>query len=138
MPPQELALAPDDALLKPATVLVVDDDQDMRQLLKLHLGNRGYDVVVAEDAIVAGHLILEHLPDLAIVDVQLPYLSGYEFVAALKGDPETRELPVVFLTANEHFDDQAMKLGAAACLNKPLTVDRLLEVVEPLLRSPTR
>jgi CheY-like chemotaxis protein len=110
-------------------VLVVDDEQSMRDLLRLHLANHGYQVCAAEDAIVAGYLILEDKPDLVIVDVQMPYMDGYEFVGALKSDPQTRDIPVIFLTTDDNVASQANRLGAAAYLHKPLTADRLLEVV---------
>jgi len=109
--------------------LVVDDEESMRQLLKLHLGNAGYDVRVADDAVVAGHLVVREPPDLIILDVQMPYMSGYEFVAALKNDPTTRDIPVVFLTTDDNVAEHARKLGAAAYLNKPVQAARLLEVV---------
>ena len=110
-------------------VLVVDDEQSMRELLRLHLSNHGYEVLAAEDAIVAGHLIVEGKPDLLIVDVQMPYMNGYEFVNALKNDPDTRDIPVVFLTTDDNVASQASRLGAAAYLQKPVMADRLLEVV---------
>jgi CheY-like chemotaxis protein len=101
----------------------------MRDLLRLHLSNQGYLVLAAEDAIVAGHMVLSEKPDLLIVDVQMPYMNGYEFVAALKGDPETRDIPVVFLTTDDNVAAQATRLGAAAYLAKPVMADRLLDVV---------
>ena len=111
-------------------VLIVDDEQSMRDLLRLHLSNQGYQVLAAEDAIVAGHIVVSEKPDLLIVDVQMPYMNGYEFVEALKGDPQTRDIPVVFLTTDDNVASQAKKLGAAAYLQKPVTADRLLEVVD--------
>ena len=114
---------------KQPRILVVDDDQSMRELLKLHLRNNGYDVRLAEDAVVAGHLVLRDPPDLVLLDVQMPYMSGYEFAAALKADEQTRDIPVVFLTTDDAVVEHARKLGAQAYLNKPVTVDRLLEVV---------
>jgi CheY-like chemotaxis protein len=110
-------------------VLVVDDEPSMRELVRLHLANDGYEVLVAEDAIIAGHLILKEKPNLVIVDVEMPYMNGYEFVAALKGDPETRDIPIIFLTQDDNVVSQAKKLGAAAYLQKPVTANRLLEVV---------
>ena len=101
----------------------------MRDLLRLHLGNQGYDVLAAEDAIVGGHLMLRDRPDLVIVDVQMPYMNGYEFVGAMKSDPATRDIPVVFLSTDENVASQASRLGAAAYLHKPVMADRLLEVV---------
>src|SRR3954466_3944272 len=123
------------AAAKPPRILVVDDDQSMRELLKLHLRNNGYDVLAAEDAVVAGHLVLSAPPDLILLDVQMPYMSGYEFAGALKADEQTRDIPVVFLTTDDAVAEQARKLGADAYLNKPVTVDRLLEVVALLVPS---
>jgi DNA-binding response OmpR family regulator len=65
-------------------IVVIDDEPVMRELLTLHLRNNGYGVRAAEDAIVGGHLVLREKPDLIIVDVQMPYMNGYEFVSALK------------------------------------------------------
>jgi len=110
-------------------VLVVEDEESMRELLRLHLGNNGYQVTVAEDAMAAGHLVLKDRPDLMIVDVEMPYMNGYEFVAAIKADPSTRDIPVVFLTTDANVAEQAIKLRADAYLNKPVMADRLLEVV---------
>lgn len=110
-------------------VLVIDDDRSIRELLSLHLANRGYDVAVAEDAIVGGRLALAAKPQLIIVDANMPYLDGPDFVAALRSDPQTSDIPVVFLTSDESVADRAEKLGAFACLTKPIMADRLLEVV---------
>src|SRR4051812_14517423 len=117
------------AAAKRPRILVVDDDQSMRELLNLHLRNNGYDVQAAEDAVVAGHLVLRDQPDLILLDVQMPYMSGYEFAAALRADELTRRIPVVFLTTDDAVADQARKLGAEAYLTKPVTVDRLIEVL---------
>jgi len=114
-------------------ILVVDDEQIMRDLLTLHLGSNGYDVVAAEDAVVAGHIIVRDPPDLVVVDAEMPYMTGYEFVAALKSDPVTRDIPVVLLTTDSNVADHARRLGAAAYLNKPITADRLLAVVSLLV-----
>ena len=110
-------------------IVVVDDDHVMRTLLDMHLRNAGYEVFMAEDAVEGGHLIMKILPDLIICDVDMPYLNGYEFVAALKTHDTTRDIPVVFLTSNEDREDAATRLGAAAYLTKPVRADRLLEVV---------
>ncbi len=110
-------------------VLVVDDEESMRELIRLHLANEGYDVLLAEDAVAAGHLALREKPDLILLDVQMPYMNGYEFMAALKGDPATSDIPVVFLTTDENVAEHARKLGAAAYLNKPVVANKLLEVL---------
>ena len=112
---------------------MVDDEQSFRDLLKFHLRKEGYEVLMAEDAVVAGHLVVRHQPDLLIVDVQMPYMDGYDFVAAVKNDPETKHIPIVFLTSDEDVGHRAPKLGAVAYLRKPVTADRLLEVVAMFL-----
>jgi len=110
-------------------VLVIDDDRSIRELLSLHLANRGYDVAVAEDAIVGGKLVLAARPQLIIIDVNMPYMDGPEFVAALRSDPQTSDIPVVFLTSDDDVTDRAKRLGAVACLKKPIMADRLLDIV---------
>lgn len=114
-------------------ILIVDDEQIMRDLLRLHLTGNGYNVLVAEDAVAAGHLVVREKPDLIVCDVEMPYMNGYDFVAALKADPTTKDVPVVFLTTHENVADQARALGAAAYLTKPVLATRLLEVIELLL-----
>lgn len=112
-----------------ASIMVIDDDQSMRELVRLHLSNAGYEVRIAEDAVEGGRMLLERSPDLIICDVDMPYLNGYDFVAALRTDATKRDIPVVFLTVKEDVADQAKKLGAVAYLTKPVMADRLLEVV---------
>jgi CheY-like chemotaxis protein len=92
-------------------ILVADHDGSIRELLTLHLWNAGAEALAAEDAIVAGRLILESVPDLMIVEVDMPFMNGIEFVATLKADRKTRDVPVVFLGSNAEFDDLARGAG---------------------------
>jgi CheY-like chemotaxis protein len=112
-------------------VLVLEDSDPIRELIVLHLTNAGYEVREAEDAVVAGELILQAPPDLIITDISLPYMSGIDFIAALRTEPGLCDIPVVFLTshADDQFDDRAKQLRAAAYLTKPVSLARLLEVV---------
>ena len=112
-----------------ARILVIDDDESIRELVKLHLTNGGYEALVAEDAVVAGQMVVQCAPDLIIADVRMPYMNGYDFVSALKTDPSTRDIPVVFLTTSDDVAERARQLGAAAYLTKPVSAERLLEVV---------
>src|SRR5260221_89112 len=82
-----------------ASILVVDDDESMRELLRLHLTAAGYDVQVAEDAIAAGYMVLRSPPDLIISDVNMPHLDGFEFIEALKADKSLPEIPLSVLTS---------------------------------------
>lgn len=111
------------------TILIIDDDDALRSLVRLHLANAGYDVLEAEDAIEGGYLVIRASPSVVICGVNMPYMSGYDFVAALKADPLTQHIPVVFLSVDDDVAEKAHKLGAVAYLRKPVRADRLLEVV---------
>ena len=111
------------------TVLVVDDARSIRELLHAHLSRAGYRVLLAEDAVEAGNHVVHDAPDIIILDVQMPYMSGYEFLDALKSDPDTRHIPVVILSSSPDIAHPAKKLDAVAYLAKPVLADRLLEVV---------
>ncbi len=112
-----------------ATILVVDDDANVRELLKLHLGAAGYDVQVAADGIQAGYSVLRHSPDLIICDVNMPHMDGFEFISALNADATIPKIPVVFLTTFEDGDQRGKELGVVGYLNKPIRADRLLSLV---------
>ena len=112
-----------------ARILVVDDDESIRELLRLHLSSAGYEVQVAEDAIVAGYLVLKGPPDLIITDVNMPHMDGFEFVAALRADSSLPRIPVIFLTSVEDGDARGRELGAAGYVTKPVRADRLLSLV---------
>ena len=112
-----------------ARILVVDDAKYTRELLRLHLGNAGYEVETAEDAMVAGRRVLQAPPHLLITDITMPYMSGLELVAALRADDSVPDIPVIFLTARDDLEGEQHQLRAAAWLRKPVNAERLLEIV---------
>ena len=114
-----------------AKIAVIDDDRFLRYLLDLHLRKAGYEVFAAEDAVAAGRVVVEHKPDLILCDVDMPFMDGYEFVSALRADPATRHIPVIFLTVNKSAD-RAKQLGAGH-LVKPVMADELLRTVAQVL-----
>ena len=110
------------------SILVVDDDQSLRELLRLHLSSAGYDVSTASDGIEAGYAVLKNPPDLIITDVNMPNMDGYQFVEALKSDKSLPAIPVIFLTSlNE--PDRGKELGAVGYITKPVRADKLLATV---------
>ena len=120
-----------------ADILVVDDDSCMRELLRIHLSDAGYHVRVAEDAVVAGRMLLARPPDLLVIDVNMPYMSGLEFVATLFADTTLPLVPTLFITSNADFAAHAEDLGADF-LAKPVHRDRLLEAVARSLAARAR
>ena len=120
-------------------ILIVDDDTAVRELLKLHLVGEGYDVRLADDAIVAGRSLRESPPDLMLVDIAMPYMDGIDFVATVKSEAAAPDVPIVFITGNAEVMSRAQALGAP-CLKKPFSAAQLLEVVrrELEMRAPRR
>jgi CheY-like chemotaxis protein len=119
-----------------AKVAVIDDDRFIRYLLELHLRKAGYEVFAAEDAVAAGRIVVERTPDVILCDVDMPFMDGYEFVSALRADPTTRHIPVIFLTVNKNVSERAKQLGAGH-LVKPVMADELLRTVAQFA-PPTR
>lgn len=119
------------------TILVVEDDRSLRELLRVHLANAGYHVLVAQDPVAAGPLLLQRAGeiDLAIVDAQLPYMSGIELVATLIADTTLPSIPAILITGHEHLVAGAEKLGVP-CLLKPFMVDDLLALVRETVAAP--
>jgi CheY-like chemotaxis protein len=114
-------------------ILVVEDDESMRELLRMHLAAAGYEVRVAGDGIEAGYAVLKSTPDLIICDIAMPNMDGFQFIAALREDKSLPKIPVIFLTSQEEGDSRARELGASAFLTKPVLADWLLTEVQRAL-----
>jgi two-component system, chemotaxis family, sensor kinase CheA len=112
-----------------ATILVVDDDECARELLYLHLSNAGYEVLLAEDAIIAGHILLERRVALLVTDIEMPFMDGLELVQAIRNDPSVSSMPVIFVSSRWEHEGRARELGAVAFLRKPVPADQLLAAV---------
>jgi two-component system, OmpR family, phosphate regulon response regulator PhoB len=117
-----------------ATILIVEDQPSIAELMELHLRAAGYTVAVAEDAIVAGRMILGARPDLLLVDVSLPYMSGHDFVATLLADQTIPHIPVIFITGDQTFGPRAALLGAGV-ITKPCEAGTLVALVERMLTN---
>ena len=115
------------------TALIVESDETTRELLRLHLLNAGYQVLMAADAIVAGRTLLRMAADLQvlIVDTELPYLSGIEFVSTLIADTTLPYVPIIMLAHEPHQVSRTGLLGVP-CLEMPISADTLLRHVRQL------
>jgi len=115
-----------------AHILVVDDDNAVRELLRQVLTDAGHSVTVAADGLEAMQAVRDQQPDLMVLDVLMPGLSGFDVAAMLKGNPDTRELPIVILSVvtDHHRGDG---LGIDRYLTKPLSNDDLLSTIDELL-----
>src|ERR1051326_4248157 len=116
----------------PKTVLVVEDNELNLKLLNDLLEYQGYTVIATRLAEPALELARQHKPDLILIDVQLPDMSGIEATRRLKSDDQTRAIPVVAVTAFAMSGDEARILasGCDAYLSKPFNVVDFLKLVE--------
>ena len=117
-------------------VLVVDDEPNILLSLEF-LMQAGFEVTTAEDAEQAQALISQQVPDLILLDISLPGMSGFDLLEQLRADEATRSLPVVMLTAHgrEVEKEKGMALGASDYITKPFSTRELVSRVQALLES---
>lgn len=122
-----------------ATILVVEDEPAIRELLRFSLVDAGYDVREAADAEAAKRAIARSLPDLVLLDWMLPSLSGIEVCRQIRRRPETRSLPIIMLTARAEDQDmvRGLNTGADDYITKPFSTEALLARIRSLLRRTT-
>lgn len=113
------------------TVLVVDDEYDLLHTICATLEFGGYHPVSASNGRTALEKIAEVRPDLVLTDVMMPYMSGYDLVAAIRGLPQGKELPAILMSAIDPAQHPSGSWNAV--LPKPFTLDKLLETVQDLI-----
>ena len=116
-------------------ILIVDDDEDILLIVQTILANAGYSVLVARNGREGVDLALETRPDLILLDVMMPELSGWEVCTTLKNAPETRQTPIAMMTVKSEIRDliTGMQVGADDYITKPFTRRKLLDTVRQLL-----
>ena len=119
------------------TILVVDDEVNVRRLLTYELTNGGYRVLEAANGGEAIDLAREHLPDLITMDVLMPVLDGYDAIKLIKGDPATKDIPILILSIVEN-QNRGIEIGANQFISKPFAVEDMLETVSRLLSGPAK
>ena len=121
-----------------ALILVVDDDPDMRGLLRSHLAGAGYEVAEAESAAAAHERLAERVPHLIVSDISMPETNGVEFVANLRKESVLAQVPVIYLTSLEPNTELAVRTLGYPLLSKPVNARELLALVKRQLRAPGR
>lgn len=118
--------------MKSKTVLLVEDQIEFLAIYKLYLERHGYDVLVAEDGESAVRCAREHHPGVILMDFSIPRLDGIAATTQLKGDPATRDIPVLLLTAHAYgsVGRRAREAGCDGFIAKPCEPRRILSEVE--------
>lgn len=122
------------------SVLVVDDEPDVVMLLQRTLSGEGFEVFTAYDGIAALDIAAMDKPQVIVLDIMMPMMSGYETCQQLKSNPETKHIPVLCLTSAHSADvrDKAQKAGAQALLIKPILPAELVAQVRRYLPGGER
>jgi two-component system phosphate regulon response regulator PhoB len=117
-------------------ILIVEDERPIREMIAFGLRRQGFDVREAADVASARAEIADHRPDLVLIDWMLPDMSGLELTRALKRDKDTRELPIIMLTARAEEHDKVLGLdgGADDYVTKPFSPRELLARINAVLR----
>ncbi|MBA7636769.1 Response regulator PleD [subsurface metagenome] len=126
----------DKAQDKTPTVLVVDDNQQNLELLQAYLEDVDCQAVPARDGLEALEIIAKDPPDLILLDVMMPKMSGFEVCKRIKNDPKTTDIPVIMVTALNEFGDieRAIDSGTDDFLSKPVNKLELLTRIKTMLK----
>ena len=118
-----------------AKILIAEDERDIRDLITLTLDFAGYKVVSASNGEEAVSLARQEIPDLILMDVRMPRMTGYEACALIKADEKLRDIPVIFLSAKgQDSEIQAgLQAGALDYLLKPFAPEQLTERIQVVL-----
>lgn len=110
-------------------ILVVDDEPVISTLAKRKLQDNGYEVMTAKDGLEALEMLKKRIPDLILLDVEMPRMDGYTFIMQRSKIPEFVKIPFIVLTSHAEIEPMFKRHGVKAYLIKPLEIDALLEKV---------
>jgi len=122
------------------TIMVVDDDPDLVDILRARLEQREFNVMCAYDGLQVFAGLEMQKPDLIILDLMMPHMDGLEVLERLKADQETSSIPVILLTALDEYEDSltGYKMGADYYIAKPFTKPQMMTAIDYLLSGDRR
>lgn len=118
------------------TILVVDDEQDLLDLIEYNLKKEGFDVLKAEDGKEGIDVARQHNPDLVLLDIMMPKMDGMEVVERMRGDEKLSHIPIIFLTArgDEKTEVEGLDKGGDDYITKPISTTKLISRIKAVLR----
>ena len=118
-------------------ILIADDEIHIIHVVAIKLRNNGYDVVSANNGAEAYELACTEKPDVVVTDYQMPLMTGIELIQKLRENEETKDVPVILLTARSFAisQEQRESLGVADCLSKPFSPKELLKTIQDILHQ---
>lgn len=118
-----------------ARILVIEDNLDNYDLVQFLLSQEGYEVLGAANGRTGGEMVREIRPDLVLLDLSLPQISGWELASSLKSDPETANVPILALTGHTLPGDRekALAAGCDGYISKPIDINEFIEQVKEFI-----
>lgn len=118
------------------TILVVDDEQDLLDLIEYNLKKEGFDVLKAEDGEEGIEVAREHNPSLVLLDIMMPKMDGLEVVEIMRNDEDLKRIPIIFLTArgDEKTEVEGLDKGGDDYITKPISTTKLISRIKAVLR----
>jgi len=122
-------------LMKNHHILIVEDEESLLKLESILLSSKGYKVTGVRDGLAALSEIEKIKPDLILLDIMMPGIDGFEVCRRIKENPDTKDIPIVMLTAKKSAADQARgaEVGADAYITKPFKSLKIIDVISGLL-----
>jgi CheY-like chemotaxis protein len=123
--------------MKPLTILVADDETNIVRIIEYELKKEGYHVLKAYNGKEGLEAVRKHQPHLILTDIMMPIMDGYELCRQVKGDPELKQIPFIFLTAKADEDSRiyGYSIGATKYLTKPVNKAELLKAINLRLKQ---
>ncbi len=120
-----------------ATILLVDDEPEMRLLTRTILEKKGYDVIEARDSDETLVILDKEKPDLILLDVMMPGLNGWDLCRKIKNKEELKDIPIIMFTimSESHNIERSFKSGADAHINRPFDMKEFLDIVNKFLKK---
>lgn len=122
---------------KPVTVLIVDDSITVRKVTQRLLNRHNYESLTAKDGMDALTVMLEHIPDIILLDVEMPRMDGYELATAVRSDPRLKHIPIIMITSRtgDKHRDRALSIGVNMYMGKPYQEHELLDNIQSLIHD---
>ena len=121
--------------MRPNSILIVDDDAAILEMLREFLWSEGYDAIPLSTGSAAVAQAIASPPGLILLDLMMPEMSGWQVIAALRAAPETRSIPIILLSARRDLATAARDLDVVTYLEKPFELDELLALVSRYVNS---
>jgi chemosensory pili system protein ChpA (sensor histidine kinase/response regulator) len=119
------------------TIMVVDDSITIRKVTERMLSRYGIDVILAKDGVDATNQLQERMPDLMLLDIEMPRMDGFEVASFVRNDDRLKDLPIIMITSRtgSKHKDKAMGIGVNKYLGKPFQEDDLVSNINDILKT---